>query len=183
MTSCGSRSIALARAAVRPRRAAVVWCVLTVACSRGSGDTHARSTRDSVPAAPAIAPVVDSAHASNGDSESPTDAALRVLRDTVAREVGQPVTLDIDTERSDGRWTFVTGVARTLERRPIDYSRTKFADAVKEGMFDDGLCALLERTGATWKIVALEIGATDVPFVDWPERFGVPRELVLPSKQ
>jgi hypothetical protein len=104
---------------------------------------------------------------------------MAALRQAVERELGQPITLEIDKRREDARWAFVTAVARTADGKPVDYTRTKFAGAVKDGVFDDWLCALLERDGTMWKVTALEIGATDVPYVDWPERFGVPRDLVL----
>jgi hypothetical protein len=145
-------------------------------CGRG-GQGAATPTPDSLAASPAgVAP---------GDSGAASDSALAgdamsALREAVAREVGQPVVLEIDKRREDERWVFVTAVARTADGKPIDYTRTRFADAVKEGIFDDWLCALLERQGARWKVVALDIGATDVPYVDWPERFQVPRQLVLP---
>lgn len=105
---------------------------------------------------------------------------FQVLRQAVEYELGQAVVIDVDELRSDDQWAFVTAVSLTADRTPIDYSRTKFADDVSDGVFDDWLCALLENDGGRWKLVALEIGATDAPFVDWPERYGVPKAIVFP---
>lgn len=164
----------------RVKRLAVISIVMVMACSRGEqGDAALPPDSLAPPAAPR--PTVDSGAAT--DATAPHADAMEALRAAVARELGQPVTLEVDKRHEDARWTFVTAVARTMDRKPVDYTRTKFADAVKGGIFDDWLCALLEREGAGWKVVALEIGATDVPYVDWPERFGVPRELVLPRSR
>lgn len=105
---------------------------------------------------------------------------LTTLRRAVEAELGQPVRIEIDDRRGNQRWGFVTAVARSPDGGAIDYASTKYAPDIEDGVFDDWLCALLERDGEEWRVVALEIGATDVPFVDWPERYGVPRDIVLP---
>ncbi|MGI9288943.1 MAG: hypothetical protein ACR2P1_26435 [Pseudomonadales bacterium] len=108
------------------------------------------------------------------------DDMLEALRQGVESELEQPVVIDVDELRKNERWAFVTAVSLTADRKPIDYSQTKFAADVADGVFDDWLCALLENEGEGWRLVALEIGATDVPFMDWPERYGVPKAIVLP---
>lgn len=172
-----------ASSARRGWRPAALGAAIALACLMGcrQGDGGAAT-----PASDSLAP--SAAHVSPGDSGAANDSAaagdpMAALREAVARELGQPVTLEVDKRRESGRWTFVTAVARTADGTPIDYTRTKFADAVKDGVFDDWLCALLERNGARWTVVALEIGATDVPYVDWPERFAVPRALVFPERE
>lgn len=115
--------------------------------------------------------------------EAPTqEGRQQVLQTSVESELAQPVSLEIDVLRGNDRWTFVTGIARTPEGEPIDYSQTKFAARLADGAFDDWFCALLESDGAGWSLVALEIGATDVPFIDWPERYGVPVGIVVPAE-
>lgn len=108
-----------------------------------------------------------------------TEDMLETLRKAVESELEQPVFIDVDKLRRDERWAFVTAVSLTADREPIDYSRTKFAHDVADGVFDDWLCALLQNDEGRWTVVALEIGATDAPFVDWPERYGVPRTIVF----
>lgn len=106
--------------------------------------------------------------------------ALLTLRNAVTSELNQAVVVEVDEQRSNGRWVFVTGRALTPDRKPIDYSSTKFAGDVEDGVFDDWFCALLKDDGSGWAVVALEIGATDVPYVDWPDRYGVPAGIVMP---
>lgn len=107
---------------------------------------------------------------------------LDALRPDVEEELGQEVMFKINDLRVSKRFAFVSAQPLTSSQEPINYSKTKFAEDVKEGIFDDWLCALLVKEGAKWNVVALEIGATDVPFVNWPEAFGVPREVVFGSE-
>ena len=103
-------------------------------------------------------------------------ARLEVTR--VEAEIGQPVRFRVHTLRTDGRWAFVSALPLTKEHGRIDYATTKFAADVEEGLFDDGLRALLEKRGDRWTITAFEIGATDAGFVDWPDRHGAPVGLL-----
>lgn len=108
---------------------------------------------------------------------------LDALRPRVENEVGQEVLFKIDQLRVSPRFAFLTAQPLTKSQEPIDYSKTKFANSVREGLFDDWLCALLEKKDGEWKVLACEIGATDVPFVPWPEAFGVPREIIFGEQQ
>jgi len=107
------------------------------------------------------------------------EGMLETLRMGVESELEQPVIIDVDELRADEHWAFVTAVPLQPDGNRIDYSRTKFAPDLEDSTIDDWLCALLKNDGEEWRIVALEIGATDVPFVDWPERFGVPETIVF----
>jgi hypothetical protein len=104
---------------------------------------------------------------------------LDALRPEVEEELGQEVLFKINDLRVSERFAFVSAQPLTNSQEPIDYSKTKYAEDVKEGIFDDWLCALLVKEDDKWNVVALEIGATDVPFVGWPEAYGVPREVVF----
>ena len=156
--------------------ALVLWTLAT-ACGRSPS-----SGPETPPAGGGIASPADSAPApSPGASPVTGTEPLETLRAEVAEALGQPVTLEVDELRSDGDWIFVVGVPRTPAGEPVDYTDTAYADAIAAGEFDDWLCALLERVDGGWRVVALEIGATDVPFVDWPARYGAPPALVMPG--
>ena len=105
---------------------------------------------------------------------------LEVVQKAVESELQQPVFVEVDKLHKDDQWAFVTAVSLTADRQPIDYSKTRYAADVADGVFDDWLCALLENRDGYWELVALEIGATDVPFVDWPDRYGVPKAILFP---
>ena len=124
----------------------------------------------------------------NGIDRAPTTTAagfstpLESVRPAAEQAIGVPLRLEIHDLRSDRQWAFVTATPRTMAGQPIDYANTPFADAVAAGEFDDWLCALVRKApNGKWRLVTLVIGATDAPFVDWPERYGVPKALVLPD--
>jgi hypothetical protein len=98
----------------------------------------------------------------------------------VEATLGIPVTLEIHDQRSNERWFFLTATPLTEAGGPVDYADTRLSDRAAEGEFDNWLCALLQKSASNqWELVELEIGATDVPFVDWPDRHGVPRALIM----
>lgn len=180
MTSCASPE-RWRRGLARGVAGAVLALVLA-ACGRQAADPAAAA------GPPATAPGAEQAAADvprggadgvGSSTAGPADA-VEIVRRAVAERLGQPVTVEVDELRSDGRWTFLTGVPRTPAGDPLDYAATPYAQDVADGLFDDWLCALLARAADGWSLVALEIGATDAPFADWPERHGVPPELIAP---
>ena len=115
--------------------------------------------------------------------QSKTTSAVEVVQAAIAKELDMEVSLKVETFRQNDEWAFLAGLPLTAEGEPIDYSQTKFADDVREGYFDDGFVALAKRARKgvdDWALVTLSLGATDAPFVGWPEQFGVPKELVMP---
>lgn len=104
---------------------------------------------------------------------------LDALRVDVEEELGQEVLFKIDDLRVSSEWGFLSGRPLTKSQGPIDYSRTKYAQAVRDGAFDDWICALFVKENGHWFVAAYVIGATDVPYVAWPENYGVPREIVF----
>lgn len=113
---------------------------------------------------------------------TPIDA----IKAGIEKALNMTVTLKVETFRQDKEWAFVTGLPLTANGERIDYTQTVYADDVHDGYFDDGFIALVrkrqQRCGG-WSVTALSLGATDAPFVAWPEQFGVPEELILPPAQ
>jgi hypothetical protein len=107
-------------------------------------------------------------------------AILDAVRPAVEADLGQPVLFDVASIRTDGAWAYVSATPLTPDYQPVDYSKTKHARDIEEGVFDDWLCALVQKEGDGWTLRILEIGATDAPFIAWPGRFGVPVEVVMP---
>ena len=70
------------------------------------------------------------------------------------------------------------GTPRRSNGKAIDYMRTPFREAVRDGMFDDGVYALLRKRGGRWRVVIHEIGAMDYSAPDWVRRFGAPRAII-----
>ena len=112
------------------------------------------------------------------------DSPYEAVRSAVAGQLGMPVSLRVEQARRDGSWAYLSGRPLTADGASIDYSATPFAEDMAEGFLDDNFIALLHFDASRgWSIIELALGATDAPFVDWPARHGVPRQLILPEKQ
>ena len=102
---------------------------------------------------------------------------LDAVRVPVERELGQAVRFRIDRLRVSEGWAFLLATPEDPEGRPLDYRTTPYAEAVREGMFDDGIAALLQSRDGAWAPVVHVIGATDVPWVTWHDDHGAPQVL------
>ena len=105
------------------------------------------------------------------------DAAVAALAAQVENKLGQPVTLSVATFTEQADWVFAEGKPMTPQGAPIDYSKTSYRTAVEQGAFDDGFSALMRLENGAWRVVALSIGATDVPWVEWPSTYGAPKDI------
>ena len=94
------------------------------------------------------------------------------------------VTLSIETLRQDNQWAFLAGIPLSSTGDRIDYSKTRFKNDIREGYFDDGFVALAKKNNESgnWAVATLSLGATDAPFIDWPEQYQVPKKLIFPEK-
>jgi hypothetical protein len=104
-------------------------------------------------------------------------AMLDALRVPVQEELRSKVQFKINWFKRQGDWAFMKGVPVTASGGKIDYSRTGYARALKDGMFDDWICGLFKRKDGKWKVVRYQIGATDVCYEPWPKQFGAPKAI------
>ena len=107
---------------------------------------------------------------------------LDTVRIKAEQELQIKILFKVDELRTDGHWAFLSAVPVTQSAAEIDYSKTKFAEQFAQGMFDNVLLALLLKTEGSeekWEIIEFSIGSTDAAFVDWPEKYGVPKPIVI----
>ncbi len=83
----------------------------------------------------------------------------------------------VDHLRVRGAWAFLQATPQRPDGRPLDYRGTPYQEARDAGAFDDQATALLRREGAAWRVVAFNLGATDVVWEPWGKEFGAPREI------
>jgi hypothetical protein len=104
---------------------------------------------------------------------------LDAMRPTVEEDVGVPVQFVVQTLRVEDGWAYFAGTPQQKNGEPIDFEKTRYAEAIAEGFFDGPfLQAVLEKVGEEWLVVVFDIGATDVVAVGWPDEFGVPCAVV-----
>lgn len=99
---------------------------------------------------------------------------LGALRSAVRRELKMPVVFRVDHLKVQDDWAFFRGVPRRPDGKPLSYQGTPYEEAIRQGMFDDWICALLRKEQGRWGVVIYVIGATDVPYEGWDQKYHAP---------
>jgi hypothetical protein len=104
-------------------------------------------------------------------------AILDALRLPVEKQLRQSVIFKIDHLKVQSGWAFIIGRPQQADGSAVDYSNTVYQEAIEEGAFDDSIVALLQNTGGKWRVKQFVIGATDVPWVDWDQKYRAPKRI------
>jgi len=104
-------------------------------------------------------------------------AILDALRFPIERDLKQKVVFVADNFRVQGNFAFVSGTPQNSSGEDPDYARTKYADQVDSGAFDNNFFALLKKTSGKWRVTHYLIGCTDVCYADWWRRFRAPKAI------
>lgn len=116
--------------------------------------------------------------------DAQTEALLGVLAPVVSAEVGQTVSLHTSTVNVRDEWAYVVAQVRNADGSEIDWARTNLASRYENGVMDTGggLHALLKNDSGTWIVLEHVIAPTDVAWIEWAARHGVPPDILgLPS--
>lgn len=104
-------------------------------------------------------------------------AIADALRAPVEKELKQKVVFKIDHLKASGEWAFLRGVPQRPNGGKVDYSITRYRQAIDDGVFDDWICALLRKRAGKWQVVKYVIGATDVAYEGWDEEYKAPSAI------
>lgn len=104
-------------------------------------------------------------------------AILDALRVPVERELKQKIVFAANTFNVLGSWTFIFGTMQTPEGGQPDFSRTRYAEAQREGFFDNNFQALMKKTAGKWTVVKFQIGCTDVCYTEWWRQYRAPKAI------
>ena len=104
-------------------------------------------------------------------------AITDALRAPVQGELKRKVVFEIGHLRVQGDWAFMKGAPQQPGGGAMDYRGTVYQKAIDDGMFDDGIVALLRKRGGKWQVVKYVIGATDVPYVEWDKEYRAPAAI------
>jgi hypothetical protein len=109
---------------------------------------------------------------------SPERAAIfAALRVTVSKELKQSVSFLANDFKIQGNWAFINGQAQNPKGGAINWKITEYQSAIDDGVFDDNLSALLNKTGGKWRVVDHAIGCTDVCYLGWDTKHQAPSAL------
>jgi hypothetical protein len=104
-------------------------------------------------------------------------AITDALRVPVEKKLKQSVVFKIDHLKVQGDWAFMLGAPRKADGGQIDYSQTPYAEAKRQGMFDDNIMALFHKVRGKWQVVQYVLGATDVAYIGWDEKYRAPSAI------
>jgi hypothetical protein len=102
---------------------------------------------------------------------------LDTIRPELMREIGGQIEFNVLAMRVMQPWAYLHVRPQRPGGKPIDWSRTKFAEDMKEGVMSYETMALLKRDGGRWTIVEIAIGPSDLPWDGWLQERKLPRRL------
>lgn len=147
--------------------AAVV--ALVGACSPPTATTEAPATTET-PATPS--------------PDATAQTLFNVLTPMISTEVGKPVSLVANSVNVRDEWAYVDAQVRNADGSAIDWTTTNLASAYENGAMDTGggVHALLKNENGVWTVLEHVIAPTDVAWIEWAGRHGVPPDVLgLPS--
>lgn len=104
-------------------------------------------------------------------------AILTALQAPVEKQLNQPVVFEVQHIAADGSWAFASGRPTRADGSKIDYSKTPYAQAYRQGAFGDDFSGLLHQVSGSWKVIAYHVGATDVVWLQWDQTYGAPASI------
>jgi len=117
-------------------------------------------------------------------ADAQTETLLAVLTPVISAEVGKPVSLRTTTVNVRDEWAYVVAQPRSPDGSEIDWSTTNLASRYENGVMDSGggVHALLKNENGAWTVLEHVIAPTDVAWIDWAGKHGVPPDILgLPS--
>ena len=102
---------------------------------------------------------------------------LNALRFLVETELKKAVVFKVDHLKVLNEWAFMRGVPQQADGKRMEYKGTPYEEAIKEGIFDDWICALLKKEKGKWRVVSYAIGATDVVYEGWDKEYRAPAAI------
>jgi hypothetical protein len=103
---------------------------------------------------------------------------LDAARPVFSHDVGGPIEFVVHRLNVMGGWAFGDVRLQRPGGHPIDWKKTKYAEAFTEGMFDPGGSFFLaRRTTAGWSVLRFATGPTDVAWDGRRQEFHLPHAL------
>ena len=104
-------------------------------------------------------------------------AILDGLRPTVESDLGQRVRFEVETLEVSGDWAGFQGRPVMPDGGRIDYRKTRYSSWIEQGVFDEGIVALLRKRDGRWHVIEYACGHTDAPGSAWLYEHKVPANL------
>ena len=125
----------------------------------------------------AVATLQAQTYSSPAKGSKDRTSILNALRAPVQKALKQKVEFKVDLLRVQANWAFVKGIPQAPGGGKVDYRKTEYQQMIKDGIFDNWICALLQKKNGKWTVKRYVIGATDVVYEPWPGEFGAPKAI------
>lgn len=102
---------------------------------------------------------------------------LDALRIPVAQELKQDIIFKVDHYKAEGDWAFVSASPKNKDGGAPNWKITKYQKFIDNGDFEDGIYALLKKTGGKWTVVTYLMNCHDVCYLNWAEDYKAPQSL------
>lgn len=104
-------------------------------------------------------------------------AMMNALRTPIEKALKQKVQFKVDWLKMQNGWAFMKGVPQKRGGGTISFKNTPYQESIDAGAFDNWVCALFHKQNGKWKLVTHVYGATDVPYVTWPDDYKAPKGI------
>ncbi len=110
----------------------------------------------------------------NSKDTFPHQVVLAGLQELVEKELTIGVLLQSTYFKANDTSAFISATILKKDGSEMDFRETPFFEqANMGGSFSDAVFGLLKKEGAAWKVKAISVGATDIPFICWPKAYRV----------
>jgi hypothetical protein len=109
-------------------------------------------------------------------------AIMNALQTPIEKELKQKIRFTIKHFKATDTWAFIHGEPLTLKLVQPNYAGTPYQKRIDDGAFDNNYQALLKKTAGKWKLIAYQIGCTDVCWLDWDKKHKAPKAIFPKSE-
>ena len=103
---------------------------------------------------------------------------LDAARPVFVAETDGPIEFVVQRLAVAGAWAFGDVKLQRPGGHPVDWHRTKFADALRQDMFNsENSFFLLRKSNDRWSVVEFVVGPTDVTWDWWRQQYNLPQTL------
>ncbi len=96
---------------------------------------------------------------------------LDALRTPIEMDLHQEVKFVVNNIQKCDNWVLIYAKPVKENGAPVDYEKTEYQQWIDEGMFDEGILALLKFKNEQWIVAEYRIGGTDDPIPGWIDKY------------
>ena len=105
-------------------------------------------------------------------------AILDAIRPRIERDLKLKVKFEVHHMKVSSGFAFVMAQPILTNGKRIDWRKTKYAQAYKDGYFGQTALALLKKSGKSWRVLEYEFGGSHMPAVEWVRDHHAPKSIL-----